>query len=222
MKYLSIDTEFSSLNLEESQLLEIGIILEDTNTKLSYEACPKFHCIINHKSITGSPTALGMNTNILKILGGLENADDKETYKSFHNILNDYEVTPKLWEFLYLNGYPTSNVDDLINLQYVKMVDGKMIPDTNQKKIPPFRLVIAGKNIFSKDIPLLKKLPMWHKLMDISQKTIDPAIYFIDWKKDTDVPDLSTCKERAKIEGEVKHNALSDAWDIISLLRTRY
>jgi hypothetical protein len=222
MKYLSIDTEFTSLELEEAQLLEIGIILEDTTKKLSYEECPKFHCLINYKTIIGSPAALSMNANILKVLAGLERAENVNDYRKEHDILNDYEIAGKMWEFLFLNNYPLSKNMELLNLQYIKRVEDKMIPDINQKGIPPFNLILAGKNLFSKDIPLLKKLPQWNKFMNISHRAIDPALYFIDWKNDMEVPSLSRCKERAKIEGEVKHNALSDAWDIISLLRTRY
>jgi hypothetical protein len=33
---------------------------------------------------------------------------------------------------------------------------------------------------------------------------------------------LDKCKERAKIQGEVTHDALEDAWDVIELLRTQY
>jgi len=222
MKYLSIDTEFTSLDLEEAQLLEIGIILEDTNKKLSYDECPKFHCLINYKSITGSPAALSMNANILKILAGLERAENINEYRKEYDILNDYEITGKIWEFLFVNNYPMSKSIELLNLQYLKNVGNKMIPDINQKGIPPFNLILAGKNLFSKDIPLLKKLPQWNKYMNISHRAIDPSVYFIDWKNDTEVPSLSNCKKRAKIEGEVKHTGLSDAWDIISLLRTQY
>jgi hypothetical protein len=222
MKYLSIDTEFTSLNLEEAQLLEIGIILEDTEKKLSYDECPKFHAIINYKTITGSPASLTINAGLLKILAGLERAENITEYRKEHDIMNDYEISGKIWEFLFLNNYPCSNPTDLINLQYVKMVGDKMLPDINQKNIPQFNLILAGKNLFSKDIPLLKKLPQWNKYMNISHRAIDPSLFFIDWKNDTEVPSLSKCKERAKVEGEVKHTSLSDAWDIISLLRTRY
>jgi hypothetical protein len=41
-------------------------------------------------------------------------------------------------------------------------------------------------------------------------------------KNDDVVPSLDSCKKRASIEGEVTHNALEDAWDVVKLLRTKY
>ena len=44
----------------------------------------------------------------------------------------------------------------------------------------------------------------------------------MDWKQDTEVPNLNKCKERAGIQGLVTHNALEDAWDVIEVLRKKY
>jgi hypothetical protein len=51
---------------------------------------------------------------------------------------------------------------------------------------------------------------------------IDPSVLFVDWKNDESVPGLGKCKERAKIDGIVTHDALEDAWDVVQLLRTQY
>jgi hypothetical protein len=45
---------------------------------------------------------------------------------------------------------------------------------------------------------------------------------YVDWKTDSDVPNLLKCKERAGINGTVTHNALEDAWDVIEVLRKKY
>jgi hypothetical protein len=45
---------------------------------------------------------------------------------------------------------------------------------------------------------------------------------YVDWKADSDVPNLDKCKERAGIKGAVTHNALEDAWDVIEVLRKKY
>jgi hypothetical protein len=44
----------------------------------------------------------------------------------------------------------------------------------------------------------------------------------VDWNNDKSLPNLTTCKERAGIEGVVTHDALEDAWDVIEVLRKFY
>jgi hypothetical protein len=51
---------------------------------------------------------------------------------------------------------------------------------------------------------------------------IDPSILFANWSADETMPSLYECKQRAKIDGIVTHDALEDAWDVIQLLRTQY
>jgi hypothetical protein len=92
MKYISVDLEFTNLNIEESQILEFAAIIEDTTKKLSYEDCPKFHCYINQKNIKGDIIALGMNIDNIKLLYDynlIKNIQQKKEYKLKYNILND-------------------------------------------------------------------------------------------------------------------------------------
>jgi hypothetical protein len=81
---------------------------------------------------------------------------------------------------------------------------------------------VAGKNFASFDKHFIERLPRWKQLIRIRQRIIDPAVIFTDWKNDDSLPSLNKCKERAKIQGEVTHDALEDAWDVIELLRTQY
>lgn len=83
------------------------------------------------------------------------------------------------------------------------------------------KVVVAGKNVASFDIPFLKgiagevPLPFHHRV-------IDPGMLFVNFETDIVPPDLKLCKERANLIGDVTHNALDDAWDVIQLLRTKY
>lgn len=221
MKYISLDLEFTSLEVEEAKILEFGAIIEDTELKLPFDKIPKFHCYINHKTLNGSVYALAMNSEILKILAKIEDIKDsieKDKYIKDNNILNDYEITEKFLDFLYENNVTDFN---LTSAPYIKMKDNKVYPMLCSK-LPKTKLILSGKNLQSKDIPLLKKLPRWNEAFILSHRTIDPAGYFIDWKNDKDVPNLETCKKRANIQGNVAHRAIDDAWDIILLNRTQY
>jgi hypothetical protein len=89
-------------------------------------------------------------------------------------------------------------------------------------KTKPVTINVAGKNFASFDKHFIERLPRWKQLIRIRQRIIDPAVIFTDWKNDDALPSLDKCKERAKVQREVTHDALEDAWDVIELLRTQY
>ena len=89
-------------------------------------------------------------------------------------------------------------------------------------KLKPTHIIAAGKNFATFDKKFLEKLPRWQQCLRIKQRVIDPAILYVDWKNDNDLPNLSLCKERAGLSNIVTHNALEDAWDTLEVLRKFY
>jgi oligoribonuclease len=83
------------------------------------------------------------------------------------------------------------------------------------------KILIAGKNVSGFDLPFLKALPNGEKLKT-HYRVVDPSMLFIDFATDELPPDLKTCKERSGLSGHVAHDALDDAWDVISVLRKHY
>lgn len=85
-------------------------------------------------------------------------------------------------------------------------------------------LNLAGKNIATFDLKFLER-NWWnldqhgHPMFEYYSRILDPAILCVDWGKDDKLPSLHQCKERCGIKGEVSHHALSDAWDVIQILR---
>jgi len=78
---------------------------------------------------------------------------------------------------------------------------------------------IAGKNPGSLDIPFLRMKTDIDKHVRIRHKVLDPAILFFR-DEDDQLPGLGECKARAEmVDIEVKHDALSDAMDVVELLR---
>jgi hypothetical protein len=61
-----------------------------------------------------------------------------------------------------------------------------------------------------------------HRVRDSMQQDGLLCPMVVDWNNDDSVPNLKTCKERCDISGEVTHDALEDAWDVIQILRTKY
>jgi hypothetical protein len=214
MIYTSIDIETSGLDSEKHKVLSIGAIIEDTEKKLPYEDCPKFNAIVLQNEITGSPRALTMNKEIIAMIGEyLEGTNETRHLMNTHSDYSFYEkedVVKKFYEFLWVNGYGDAVPNQLL-------VTSKI--DSNSK---PITLNVAGKNFGTFDKLFLQELPWWQKLIRTRQRVLDPAILMVDWKNDKSLPNLTTCKERADIQGVVTHNALEDAWDVIEVLRKFY
>lgn len=206
MIYCSIDIETSGLDPVSNQILSIGAIVEDTSKKLPLDEIPKFHGFIKHHQISGSPTALSMNGDLIQMMSIYNNGDStiresfEETY--FIKPYDKNDIVLSLYEFLH----PYFNEDKS------KSSDYRM----------PITLTVAGKNFGTFDKLFLERLPFWVKLFRVRQRIIDPAILCCDWKNDTNLPSLNQCKERLNISGEVTHNALLDAWDVIQVLRKFY
>lgn len=83
------------------------------------------------------------------------------------------------------------------------------------------KISVAGKNYTGFDKKFLEKIEGWDRL-NIHRRVIDPAPLYMDWGNDEELPDLNLCKFRAGISGEVTHDAIEDAWDVIQVLRKKY
>jgi hypothetical protein len=83
-------------------------------------------------------------------------------------------------------------------------------------------VTMAGKNIAVFDLGFLKELPGWGTLVRAEPAMLDPAAFYLNWRKDSRLPSMSICKARAGLEREVAHEALADALDVVRLLRPFY
>ncbi len=216
MIYVSIDIETSGLDHEKNCILSIGAIIEDTEKKLPYEECPKFNAVILQREIVGSPRALTMNKGLIAMIGEYLEGND-ETRFNMDTILNysfyeKEDVVKEFFKFLVSN--------DVINIEWTNnWKDGKVDINSNTR---PVTINVSGKNFGTFDKLFLQQLPWWQKLIRTRQRVLDPAILCVDWKNDKSLPSLTTCKERTNISGEVTHDALEDAWDVIQVLRKFY
>jgi hypothetical protein len=86
----------------------------------------------------------------------------------------------------------------------------------------PISFTAAGKNFATFDKKFLEMLPRWQQFFRVKQRVIDPAVLYVDWKNDKELPNLSKCKERAGLGSHVSHNALEDTWDTLEIIRKKY
>ena len=198
MKYVSIDIETTGLDPQKCQVLQIGAVIEDTNLVMPLDQLPIFNCIVEHPEYTGQPMALSMNVNILKVLSGLEGLekDARVDYRKQHNIIPVGMVAQSFSMWLLTNGFSLSNTGVV-------------------------KINAAGKNFATFDKIFLQALPNWLTKIQMRQRIIDPAIMFVDWLADDSLPNLGTCIKRANLSGEVTHDALQDALDVIRVIRAK-
>ena len=196
MKYVSIDIETTGLDSEACQILQIGAVIEDTSDPKPLEELPKFMCILEHENYSGQPTALSMNSWILKILAGLEglSKDDRIEYRRTNKIIPASLAAKQFQMWLMANGFTAESTGAV-------------------------KINAAGKNFATFDKLFLQRLPSWSSCIQMRQRILDPAILCTDWKNDDSLPNLNTCLKRFKLEGEVTHDAVQDALDVIRVIR---
>ncbi|GGG45441.1 3'-5' exonuclease [Hymenobacter glacieicola] len=108
------------------------------------------------------------------------------------------ELLPQLREFLLTQGFKPDKQDCVT-------------------------VTMAGKNIASFDLGFLRELPGYVTLVRAEPAMLDPAAFYLNWRKDTRLPTMQICKARAGFEDDtVAHEALADALDVVQLLRPFY
>ena len=208
MIYISIDIETTGLDPENCQLLEFGAIIEDTSKKLPFDEIPKFKRLIFNEEIKGNPFALNMNSRIIsvfadyqslhgKYVSGKISEDEMIKFISEHNVTSIEKLASSFYTFLITNGF-----EDM---------KGKQVT-----------INVAGKNFGMFDYGFIKLIPEIEKYVKFKSRVLDPAILCVDWENDKQLPSLDECKQRHSLEGEVTHDAVEDAWDVIQVLRTKY
>lgn len=225
MIYCAIDIESSGLNPEKHQILSVGVVVEDTTKKLPFHEIPKFHCAIVREEIVGGLFALNMNRDLIQTINNW-NVCDTLGKKEIENktgmiFCKEDEVVEHLFRFLFRNNVLDKSLYQFDTNKMIEVVDGVSYPSL-RSNIVKSHLTVAGKNFGTFDKLFLERLPRWNQVFKIRQRIIDPTILFTDWDNDESLPNLTTCKQRAKTGGEVTHSAVEDAWDVIELLRTQY
>lgn len=203
MNYVSIDLETTGLDKNEHQIIEFGAIIEDTNNPKSYEDSKKYRRIIlaRDRKYVFSSKAAEINAGLIKTISLIENGGNPplESDTNFTNtVLFLDQLIPDFKQWLYVNGF-TPNTRGVL------------------------KIVAAGKNFASFDLQFLLAIPDFESYgIGFHHRSIEPGMAYIDWKKDTVPPGTDMCKIRAALPKAIKHDAISDAWDVIQMLRPQY
>lgn len=197
--FASIDIETTGLNPDIHQILEIGIVLDNLQTKVSRDelddyvnSLPTLNLFLDYQTIVGNPYALSMlkNQTILKAIAA-----------KGENVINPQKVHNVIADFFLTHGL----INDYIH------------ESTKNNKV-----LVAGKNFGIFDLQFLNKLEGFKegKYFKFHHRVIDPTMLYMV-QEDTVPPNLQTCLQRAGIESMVAHRAVDDAKDVIKLLKLR-
>jgi DNA polymerase III epsilon subunit-like protein len=89
--------------------------------------------------------------------------------------------------------------------------------DTKRDKIT---ITVAGENFGACDLQFLKRKTDLGKHVKIRHRIIDPAVLYLE-PEDDRLPSLDDCLERAGIFDGVNHDAVSDAMDVVKVVRDK-
>jgi oligoribonuclease len=202
MKFISVDLETTGLDPFANQILEIGVVLEDTNNILPLEQLATYHAYVVHPggNLYGNIFALNLNAGIIEKLRNQKDLEDQYNFVRVEDLALDF-------------------MNWCSNQGFELKVKNEGKPNEHQQTES---LVVAGKNFASFDKLFLNNVPNWNKHIRMKTRVLDPAILFVDWENDDAPPSLGECKIKAGIDGVVTHLAVDDALDVIKLLRTQY
>lgn len=222
MIYISIDVETTGLSPENCQILSVGLAVENTKLIAPIEKIPTLEIAIIRERIEGEIYAINMNRElILDILRYKKAKTDEgrnEISRQTKRIyVKEDEVVHRIFRFLYDNRCLEIDDKDFFTAMR-EIIDGKSYPLFRSIN-SPYYLTVAGKNFGTFDKLFLEKLSHWKRVFKVRSRILDPALLYVDWGNDEDLPGLSKCKERAGLSDVVSHNAVEDALDVIELIR---
>jgi len=193
MRYVSIDLEMSGPDPLRHQVLELAAVVEDTRRTA---ATPLAELPAFRRALR-HPEICGTAGALALNAGLLRELADKSKQDA-PDICRPEEVLPQLREFLLANGFRPDKKDRL-------------------------SVVMAGKNVATFDLLFLRELPGWGTLVKAEPATLDPAVFYLNWHKDSRLPTMLICQARAgSPTPHVAHEALADALEVVRLLRPFY
>lgn len=199
MRYVSIDIETTGLDPDQHDIIEIGAVIDDLMVQAPVETLPTFHCYIVKEDYRVNPYCAFLHQTIFDRIARRENLEDKFLF------LREREVMDQFVRFLVDNGF--GRIEDSVVSGYVA-------------ERPKF--TAAGKNFGSFDLQFLNSALDFDKHVRVRHRALDPAVLYFDPLKDSELPNMQECLDRAGIEETVDHTGVADAISIIKLIRAKF
>lgn len=211
-KYLSIDTETTGLDPLKSELLEVGIIVFDSEKSFQQTSYNALRIVFVKEQIQGNLFALNLNKKLLEEILNVSKEFDKPNSEPILEVITDSLTTwyvdvrgKNLLDRLYIFDHIDEDNKAIHNLTY-KLTSFLSSAEENNK------FNVAGKNFAMFDKAFLAKFSCFQKtiLKKMRHRILDVGSLYVT-KEDECLPDLNECLRRANINEEVPHNAIDDA-----------
>jgi hypothetical protein len=191
MKYLSLDIETTGLNPEKDQVLHIAAVLEDTESDVPVDELPYWEGLIKHNRVEGDHYAIAMNIEII------------ETLKRVNSE----------WEVDYKDRGRVGVYNDTECAVYSLLNDDIFKEASNGGTTRP---TLAGKNLAMFDLKFLDPHGLVgrykHRVLDAGMLAMGARPGW--FMRDPTPPSLGDL-----LIGDVTHDALEDARDVIRIIR---
>lgn len=205
MKYASIDLETTGLDRERCEVVEIAIVIEDTEQRVAvYGDDHQLPCVYGDDHQLPGPQRL----------------PDVRDLPTFTRLV--YPNHTAVWEVEAVDMHQKNGLlaalrtsasrPELVWAEAATFLTDALGPGRGAE-----RWVVAGKNFNGFDRHFLPK----HLEPRFHQRTLDPGALFVDWSKPTP-PSLGDLLKRFGFDADVTHRALGDARDVIRVLRQGY
>ncbi len=194
--YFAIDIETTGLDVDTSQILEIGCVFDDWVQEIG--DLPRFSVLTAEPVITGSIQALSMNKEIINAI----------KMKAIEDVPDNSTAVSRLVDFIHS-----------VTIKHHNKTTTKI-----EDEVMSFTINLAGKNIGMFDLKFLekcgfskklKRLPdsikYRHRLMDVG------SMYFYKFGY---VPNLSEINVLLTGNGFVSHGAIPDCLDVVHAIRS--
>lgn len=201
MRFCSIDLETTGTNDDIHQVIEVGAVIDDLENPEPIDSLPEFHMYVEHDTYNVSEYCLGMHaeTGIFEKLSGYS-GEKPENVGSLNGVVRELNS--------FLEGH-------------LELTSG---PDEGRGR---FNVCCHNFTVF--DFRFLRDVVDWHtgnigseEVWDVNRiYPFDPCNFYM--RPDDDrVCGTRTAMERAGIEPEGLHTAVSDARDMIRLTRKHF
>lgn len=186
----SVDLETTGLNPKTCDIIEFGAVLDDLANPKPLNELPRFHCyFLPHEEGTFRGEPYALSMHPV-IFKRIAEREKEENKK--YKFTSPMRFGNLFKRFLVDNGY---------KLEHDKVT-----------------ITAAGKNFAAFDLRFLEEKTDMLNHVNVRHRIIDPAILYLDGN-DTSLPNMNMCKARMGLVGEVAHNAIDDAFDVIQLIR---
>ena len=190
MNYVSIDLECTGLDEQTCQIIEFAAVLDD----LSCAHPPHVDKLPSFHCYFPRDSYVGEPYALSMHSTIFRRIAERglEENRNKYNFLSADHFGNSFKKFLLNNGYTAEHDKVVINA--------------------------AGKNFAAFDLQFLKYQSDFLKHIDVRSRILDPGMLFLN-NNDNQIPGMKECKLRAGMDGFVSHDAMSDAKDVVMLMR---